>query len=215
MLPIGRGKQAVLLDNVLIIFVKYPQPGFVKTRLAKEIGKENAASLYRLFVEAILSRTDDKNFNRVIFYTPAEKRHQIKDWIGSDMDIYPQKGKDLGERLSHAFKFIFEKGAKRAVVIGSDSPTIDKKIILQAFKELEYNECVIGPSSDGGYYLVGLSYFHTEIFKDITWSTNKVYEQTLNRLRKLKLKFSSLDELFDVDNFEDLVTLKRSLRRDD
>ena len=199
----------MLLENILIIFVKYPQAGFVKTRLAKDIGKEEAVLLYRRFVEIILKRTDDMSFNRFIFYSPARKGRQIQKWLGYGLTTFAQKGNNLGERLSNAVGSTFRKGSKKVVVIGSDSPTIDKKIILKAFKELENKDCVIGPSLDGGYYLLGLSSFNREIFKDISWSTNKVFKQTINKLKKLRLRFNLLEQLSDVDNLKDLLRLMR------
>lgn len=198
----------MLLDNTLIIFVKYPQAGFVKTRLAKEIGNEEAALIYRRFVETILKQTNDTNFNRFIFYTPAHKRSQILEWLGHHLDTFAQEGKGLGQRLSNAIESAFRKGAKKVVVIGSDIPAIDKKIILKAFKGLENNESVIGPSSDGGYYLLGLSSFNREIFKNISWGTNKVLKETINKLKRLGLRFNFLEKLSDVDNLNDLLRLK-------
>lgn len=201
----------MLLDNVLIIFIKYPQPGFVKTRLAKDIGKENASILYRLFVEAVLSRTKDRDFKRIIFYYPPESKNRIRNWIGQDYDIYAQKGIDLGNRLSNAFEFTFKKGAKRVIAIGTDSPHLDKKIILKGFKELENKPSVVGPTLDGGYYLLGLSQFHQELFQDISWGTHKVFRQTLDILKKLKIKFSLLEKELDVDTLDDLILLKNKL----
>ena len=208
-------------DNVLIIFIKYPQAGFVKTRLAKEIGKKNASELYRLFVETILSQVKDKNFTRVIFYSPVSKRNEIKRWLGENpalarkggvnLVLYPQKGRDLGERLSDAFRLVFRKGAKRVVVIGTDSPTLDKKIVLDAFERLNNVQCVLGPALDGGYYLVGLSYFYREIFKGINWSSVKVFNQTLAIIKRLRIQFSLLKENFDIDNLCDLMSFRRRL----
>lgn len=197
-------------DNRLIIFIKYPEPGFVKTRLAKDIGEEQAAFLYCLFVEAILTRTEDDGFERVIFYSPSEKRDEIINWIGPER-LYPQKGKDLGERLSNAFSLVFNKGAKRVLAIGSDSPTIDNNIILRAFRELSNKQCVIGPSQDGGYYLFGLSSFNKDVFQGIKWSTEKVFEETINILKRSKFSFSILDKDFDVDKIEDIDFLKKKL----
>lgn len=200
-------------DNVLIIFVKHPEAGFVKTRLAKAIGKIEAALLYRFFVEAIIRRTETKKLKRIIYYTPARKKKEIMGWLGKNIEIYPQKGGNLGERLSSAFKWTFEEGARRVVVIGTDSPLLGKKVILKAFKELKNNQCVIGPSSDGGYYLLGLSSFYKEIFEGVEWGTDKVFKQTLNTINRLNLKCSLLDEHFDIDNAEDLILLKDTLRK--
>lgn len=203
----------MLLDRVLIIFVKYPQAGFVKTRLAKEIGKEKAARLYRLFVKAILARTNDANFTRFIFYSPLEKETQIRQWLNYPPYLYPQEGDNLGKRLSNAFEFTFKRGAKKAVVIGTDSPTVGKETVIKAFEELEQNDCVIGPSTDGGYYLLGLSNFRREIFDNIEWDTDIVFRQTVNILKGLKLQLSFLDEDFDVDNSQDLIKLRNRLEK--
>ena len=201
----------MLPDNVLIIFVKYPQPGFVKTRLAKEIGKKNASELYRLFVETLLARIKDKNFTRVIFYSPISKRNEIKRWLGDNLALSPQKGRGLGERLSYAFRLTFKNGAKRVVVIGTDSPALNKKLILDAFKKLKETQCVLGPAFDGGYYLVGLASFHEEIFQHIYWSSDNVFKQTLKTIKKSRISFSLLDKQLDIDNKDDLHTFCRGL----
>lgn len=211
MLLFRRRRKALLLDNVLIIFVKYPQAGFVKTRLAQEIGKENASELYRLFVETILAQIKDKNFTRVIFYSPISERNEIKRWLGEELALYPQKGKDLGEKLSGAFKLVFKGGAKRAMVIGTDSPTLNKKLILDVFKKLKDTQCVLGPAFDGGYYLLGLTSFYEEIFQHIDWSSNNVFKQTLGAIKKLRISFSLLGKQLDIDNKDDLHNFCRRL----
>lgn len=201
-----------MLENVLIIFVKYPEPGFVKTRLAEKIGKREAAGLYRLFAEAILARTEDACFSRIIFYSPSEKKSEIMDWLGYKTGVYyPQRGDTLGERLSNAIEVTFKDGAGKVVTIGTDSPTIDKEVILRAFKELEHKPCVIGPALDGGYYLIGLSSFHREIFEGIDWGTGNVLKQTKDRLNELKLDFTLLDKRPDIDSFDDLLVFKDEL----
>src|SRR3990167_5773931 len=198
-------------DNVLIIFVKYPQAGFVKTRLAKEIGKKNASELYRLFVETLLARIKDENFTRVIFYSPISKRNEVKRWLGNDLALSPQKGRGLGERLSDAFRLAFKNGAKRVVVIGTDSPALNKKLILDAFKKLKETQCVLGPAFDGGYYLVGSNSFYEEVFQHIDWSSDNVFKQTLRAIKKLRIIFSLLDKELDIDNKDDLRNFCRRL----
>lgn len=197
--------------DCLIIFVKYPEPGLVKTRLAKDIGNEKATVLYKSFVETILRATDDNNFKRIIFYTPPDKKDEMNEWLGNDIEMYPQKGSNLGERLYNAFRFTFDEGAKKAVVIGTDSPLLDKKIALEAFKELDKNECVIGPAADGGYYLLGLSRLCREIFHNIDWGTDKVYSQTLQALKGAGLGYCALEENFDIDEAADLKKLPKIL----
>lgn len=201
----------MLLKNVLIIFVKYPQPGFVKTRLAKDIGKDKACLLYRLFVETILKRTQDKRFSRIIFYSPANKKNEIEKWLGDDLEMYPQKGKDLGERLSQAFKFSFKKGAQRVIAMGSDSPMLDNKLILKAFNRLKQVNCVLGPALDGGYYLIGFSSFCPEIFQGIPWGESRVLEKTKDKIKKLGLELSLLESHLDIDNLDDLNMFQKIL----
>lgn len=203
---------SLMKSNVLIIFIKYPQVGFVKTRLAKDIGKRKAASLYRLSVEAVIKRTESRVFQRIIFYTPREKEEEVRSWLGGfNLEMYPQEGNNLGQKLMRAFDFVFKKGAVKTIIIGSDSPEIENKIIISAFKNLKNKHCVIGPSLDGGYYLLGLSRFYKEIFQRIDWGTGRVFKQTLKALNRLQLKVSCLGKLSDIDTLEDLVVLSRKL----
>lgn len=199
--------------DVLVIFVKYPQVGSVKTRLARGIGARKAALLYKLFVKSILETTNSNAYRRIIFSTPAEKEKETKNWLGNSIEVYLQKGNNLGERLSNAFQFVFQNGAKSVVTIGTDSPLLDEKSVFKAFRELKNKSCVIGPSQDGGYYLLGLSKFKKEIFQNIDWGTKNVFKQTLNILNKLKLKFSLLEADFDVDTIDSLILLKQRLRK--
>lgn len=201
-------------NNLLIIFVKYPQPGLVKTRLAKDAGKQNAAGLYRLFVEALLKRTEDKNYRRMLFYTPLDKESGVKKWLaGNGLEFHPQKGKDLGERLCGCFTYGFTGPAQRVVTIGTDCPMIDREIINSAFAALESKHCVLGPSLDGGYYLIGLSLLEEEIFKGICWGTKNVFNQTLRRIRATKMNYHILKPLFDIDTYQDAALLKEKLER--
>jgi rSAM/selenodomain-associated transferase 1 len=198
--------------NVLLIFVKYPLPGIVKRRLAKTIGRDAAACLYRMFVEVILKRTECGDFSRIVFFTPAARKQETARWLGEEIDILPQSRGDLGARLSMAFKQVFGLGGERVVVIGTDSPLIDKRIVSEAFKKLKHNDCVIGPSLDGGYYLLGLSHFYREIFQGINWGSRDVFNQTKAAVDRLKIKVSVLNKCFDIDDMDDLKQLSRSLK---
>lgn len=203
-------------SDVLIIFIKYPQAGVVKTRLAKGIGSENAARLYQAFVEAILKRTKSKSFQRIIFYSPADKEKEIRNWLGEAAPgsaFVLQKGRTLGERLCQAFRFAFANGAERAVAIGSDSPLIDKTLIVEALRKLKDAKCVIGPALDGGYYLIGLSSLHREIFQGIYWGTESVFDQTIVKLKQLKIRYALLGESFDIDSYCDIILLKKILQK--
>ena len=183
----------------------------MKTRLAKSIGIHKAALLSRIFVDVLLKRTEHKKYQRIIFYTPADKKKEIIDWLGSDIIIQPQKGNDLGQRLSRAFAFAFKIGAKKVVAIGTDNPLIDKKTLQEAFKKLSTKACVLGPALDGGYYLIGLTSLNERIFKGIPWSTQTVFRQTIQRLKRMKAGYSLLKKSFDVDTYQDIQLLRQRI----
>lgn len=204
-LKVGR---AAKHTDILVIFVKYPVPGTVKTRLAKSIGKKNAACLYRLFVETIIRRTSSRKYRRIVFYTPTERKEDFREWLGN-IEFFPQKGKDLGERMASTFKLLFKNGARRVVIIGTDSPLIKRCVINKAFALLKKRQCVIGPSFDGGYYLLGLSSFCSNIFQNIEWGSCRVFKQTLDRIHSSRLTYSLLKSNFDVDDIDDLLLFKR------
>lgn len=206
-------EKMVTENNILAIFAKFPQAGMVKTRLSTEIGCRKVVALYRIFVETIVKNTEDKDFKRILFYAPPAQKKNFSDWLGSEIALHPQKGRELGGRLASAYRFAFAQGAGRVVVIGTDSPLIDRNIIRKAFAKLKNRDCVLGPSRDGGYYLLGLSHPCAEIFEDIEWSTKKVLKQTLKTLNTLNVSYTLLDEHFDVDTRADLIELKHSLRK--
>jgi rSAM/selenodomain-associated transferase 1 len=194
------------MNLMLLIFVKYPEPGKVKTRLAKNIGSENAALLYREMAETIiyaLSKSTD--YGKIIFFDPPERRSDVTRWLKiNDLSFIAQEGNSLGERMSNAFSHAFSLGAPKAVIVGTDCPQITTHTISKAFEKLETSEVVIGPSYDGGYYLLGLSRFIPQIFHDIDWSTNLVFDQTVKKLRHNGIKSECLEMLRDVDTVEDL-----------
>lgn len=211
------------MDNCLLVFLKYPEVGAVKTRLAREIGHEKAARLYRLFVEATLRRMLDRNghYGQLLFYTPAEKGSEIKSWIGGNKcgvtaPLQPQIGPDLGERMLNALKTAYSNGVKNAVIIGTDSPTLAKEAINEAFFLLKDNNVVIGPTVDGGYYLVGISLPASRgLFSGIDWGSDRVFEQTMKRVREENVSYALLPLHYDVDNPVDLRTLKQEIFRMD
>jgi uncharacterized protein len=191
---------------MLLIFVKYPEPGKVKTRLAKYIGLENAALLYRKMAESIIHDLSElADHRKIIFFDPPERKHDVMRWLKFNaLSFIAQEGNTLGERMSNAFSHAFSLGADKAVIIGTDCPQITTQTILKAFEKLETSEVVIGPSYDGGYYLLGLRRFIPEIFDDIYWSTNLVFDQTIKKLRHNGINPECLEMLRDVDTVDDL-----------
>jgi rSAM/selenodomain-associated transferase 1 len=194
------------MNNNLLLFVKYPENGGVKTRLAKSIGDAAAVSLYKCFVEDILSSLQCINAHTWICYYPESSIDDMPGWLGSSYFYLLQKGENLGKRLQHCFKSSFDKGFEKTIVLASDIPEISENIINNAFKILEYKDAVIGPSFDGGYYLVGFNKksYAAQIFDDISWSTDLVYEETLRKIEAYKLRYSVLDKINDMDTIDDI-----------
>lgn len=197
--------------SVLIVFVKNPRPGDVKTRLAESVGDEKALQIY----EKLLNYT-----RSVIEPLSADVRIQV--WFSGyipdndfweDMDIGKrvQQGSDLGERMNHACATVFSEGFERAVVIGSDCADLTTPILAKAFKELERNDVVIGPSEDGGYYLIGMSALYRTLFRDKPWSTPRLLRQTMDSVEREGLACSLLEPLNDVDNGRDWERAREKL----
>jgi rSAM/selenodomain-associated transferase 1 len=207
------------MNNALIVFLKYPEPGQVKTRLAKDIGDEKACAIYKLLAEGVMKNIFSKNpmdFDVHIFFTPADKENEIRDWLnphlnkdqGAEAQFIPQEGYNLGERMSNAFKQTLQgKGYKRSTIIGTDCPGIDTTLIEDAFEVLKGKDIVIGPCKDGGYYLLGMSRLVLDLFVDIDWSTDRVFNQTIEKIQKNNLSFGILKTLADIDTQEDLYCL--------
>ncbi|HXV27534.1 MAG TPA: TIGR04282 family arsenosugar biosynthesis glycosyltransferase [bacterium] len=194
--------------------MKYPEPGKVKTRLAKDIGAEAAASLYRQASEKNLTVLAGVGgpFRLIVAFDPPENETEIKKWLNRFpvTDFLPQKGVELGERLEHAFHFAFRGDAGafrklRVMALGSDTLGLTHEIICKGFCALDSHDCVIGPTRDGGYYLIGLSFEERDIFRNIPWSTSEVYSRTVQYLNKAQLSYCRLPLLEDLDGIENLT----------
>ncbi len=188
----------------LLIFLKYPTPGQVKTRLAAVLGDQMACDVYRACAEITLERLASLRRESVVCVEPADALARVRTWLGPGWALRPQQGATLGDRLIEATAYAFAEGARRVVVVGTDSPWLAAPDVASAFEALERAGLVIGPTEDGGYYLIGLSRPARGVFADITWSTPSVYAQTLARACALKLSVERLPLGYDVDRLEDL-----------
>jgi len=195
------------LNSCILIFVKTPQPGRVKSRLARTIGEVHATELYKRFVLDILERLSDLDCAVQIWFTPGEQAARLQEWLGSVWSYQPQVGADLGARLGHAFQSAFAQGYERVVAIGSDSPDLPLVFLQSALLALENHDAVLGPSADGGYYTIGFraSRFLPAVFEDIPWSTKAVLATTLARLRQFQRTLLELPVWYDVDTIETLA----------
>jgi len=186
----------------LVIFLKAPRRGTVKTRLAAALGPEAALAAYRELVERILSQLRELPPVELRF-TPDDAREEIQPRLAPGWSAASQGPGDLGTRLTRAFADAFAAGAGRVVVIGSDCPEVTAADIREAWTALGSHDLVLGPAHDGGYWLVGLRRPAPELFADISWSTASVFEETLARARSQGLGVRLLRTLRDVDTPED------------
>ncbi len=195
--------------DVLLIFVKKPEKGRVKTRLAESIGHQRALEVYRQLLMITKRETRDVEVDKQVWYSPAVVNDDI--WSSPAYTKHSQQGEGLGKRMQQAFGQAFKKGYQKVVIIGSDCPYITADIINQAFAELENNDLVIGPSADGGYYLLGMAAYHPDLFDDKEWSSSSVLEQTLYDANEKELSVAKLPELNDVDTLEDLQAVAKDI----
>ncbi len=192
-------------DRTLVVFVKEPRPGAVKTRLAAAVGAETAAELYRVLAEAVLEATTPVpgEYERLVFFDPPEARRALREWLPG-VSLRAQAQGDLGARLADAFARAFGRGAARVVIVGSDAPFVSRETALRALAALDAADVVLGPAEDGGYYLIGLREPHPELVRGVDWSTPAVLEQTLARAVAARLAVRQLESLRDVDTLDDL-----------
>lgn len=197
-------------ENCLVIFVRNPEKGKVKTRIAEKFGEEKTLELYKNFVKDILERTASDSYKtRVFVWPPGSDVHLMKTF-GKTYEYRHQKGGDLGKRMYHAFVDTFAEGFEKVILIGSDIPQIDCSMIEEGFYKLEKSDAVIGPATDGGYYLIG---FHKDklsedVFKEIEWGEKSVYRETIDKLSILR--YSTVESMSDIDYYEDLINFYKT-----
>lgn len=196
-------------ERCIVVFVKYPGPGAVKTRLAATLGDGFARSLYRLFVADTLDMLKDADCDTVIACDPCCAAELYSEWLGIDRAYLAQTGDGLGERMANAFIRTFAMGYAQVLLIGSDIPDLPGATIEQAFCSLSDHGAVLGPSEDGGYYLIGFTRnaFTDCVFREIAWSTPAVFKETLARMQAQRLSAHILPPWRDVDTKEDLSAL--------
>ena len=185
-------------DPKLIVFVKAPRPGAVKTRLAESVGAPAACAAYRHLVETLLHQLQTLTAVELRF-SPDDAAREIQDWLIGGWTCSPQGAGDLGKRLQSAFQCAFKAGAKRVVIIGSDCPAVRAGDIRDAWNSLLEHDVVLGPASDGGYWLIGLRRPRPHLLENIPWSTERVFAETLTRIHRSGLSAQLLRELTDVD----------------
>jgi rSAM/selenodomain-associated transferase 1 len=193
--------------RAVLVFVRAPEPGRVKTRLAAAIGPEAALRVYRRLAEHTLREAAALAGEGVqvrVHHTPPDAGDAVRAWLGAGFAYLPQAEGDLGMRMEDAFARAFAEGAERVVIVGSDLPDVSASLLRRAFEALDAHPAVLGPARDGGYYLLGLTGMIDGIFRGIVWSTPDVLASTLDRFRAAGIDPVMLEELSDVDEAGDL-----------
>jgi len=198
-------KRMVKKENVenraLAIFVKNPELGTAKTRIAKDSSDEVAFDIYNNLLNITRGVVENVATNKYIFYS---KFIDTKDeWTSDHFNKKLQGGKDLGEKISNGFQVLFTEKYDKVLLIGSDCPYLTEEIILEAYSSLDQNDFVFGPTYDGGYYLIGMKQFSPLVFSNIEWSTEKVLETSIERVISMSGSYALLPRLKDVDHLKD------------
>lgn len=203
-----------MTSEAVLVFLRAPEEGRVKTRLSKCLNPAFVLALYRGFVGDTLDALNAFE-DKILYFWPPGKEKMLENWLGSGCVFSCQRGEDIGQRMANAFQDIFKKGYTRAILIGVDIPELGHDVIELAFKALQTRDAVIGPSADGGYYLIGFQKksFSKDIFDDIDWSTEKVLNQSVRAMSRLSIQYELLPELSDIDTPEDLKALSDRVRK--
>jgi uncharacterized protein len=203
-------------ETALVVMARYPEVGATKTRLARTIGVEGATRLYRAFLTDLARKFAGQAYDLHWAYTPNGVDYSafmatVAPSLVQYMRFFPQQGAELGARLHHAFQWTYERGYRRTIVIGSDSPHISRDIIVEAREALDAADVVLGPADDGGYYLIAMRRPY-DVFRGIPMSTSQVMQMTVDLAQQQGLRVCILETLLDVDEWPDLVRLARLLQ---
>lgn len=194
-------KTDIKFTTGIIVFIKNPRLGHVKTRLAKDVGDERALEIYlKLTAHTQCVLADVPYVNRNVYY--SDFIDDADDWSADTFIKGLQSNGDLGDRIKHAFSEVFEQNEK-VIIIGSDCAQLSANHIQQAIDALDNNNVVIGPSLDGGYYLLGMDSNFQFLFEDIEWSTESVFKTTKNKALAQGLSVAEIEKLSDIDYIED------------
>lgn len=195
--------------RLLLIFVKNPVLGKVKTRLARTIGNKKALEVYLQLLKHTVQITSHADCNKAVFYSDFIEEND--SWPDTMYQKQVQQGNDLGQRMLHAFIWAFGQQYGHVIIIGSDCPQLSTSVIQDAFEHLQTSDAVIGPAADGGYYLLGMKRLIPELFSNKIWSSTSVLADTTEDLQRLQVSYKQLLTLYDVDEEKDLALLAQEI----
>lgn len=197
---------------LVVLMTRVPLPGQTKTRLMTHLTGEECADLQRAFLQDLIDLlTNSIKLPACIFFTPEDRAQLLQDLVKNRLPLIPQTGGTLGERMSAAIRWGLAQGYEGVLVVGSDLPTLPASVFHEAVNRLADCDVVLGPTPDGGYYLVAAKADYPEIFQNITWGTNNVFATTIAQIKQMNLKPAVLRPWNDVDTVADLQLLKQQL----
>lgn len=196
--------------SALGIMFRIPEYGNVKQRLASQIGNDEALKAYSFMLYNTI--TNVSGLKGVDIYGFYEGNVSQQANVLESFDALPQQGKDLGEKMLNAVNRLLKMGYNKVILIGSDSPDMPLKVIYKALRKLDCYDLALGPSEDGGYYLIGMKRLLPAVFKDISWGTSAVMSSTLENIKKAELSVSLLQQWYDIDNLKGLNRWKQGRR---
>lgn len=199
------------MRSALVVMARCPRVGGGKTRLARDIGAERADRLYRAFLQDIEGRFADRERTLVWAFDPPDADFPSLTGFGSR--CLPQRGEDLGQRMWNCFRTLCSEGLERVIMIGADVPHVCDEWLTEAEAQLAATDVVLGPTNDGGYYLIAMREPH-DVFTDVAMSTDRVLAETVRKAEAGALRVHLLPRSFDIDEGRDLVQLRTFLQRD-
>lgn len=202
------------MRHALAVAAKAPRPGTVKTRLQPLLSADEATELYRCFLKDTIESMENVSAAQIVIsYTPAGGERYFDGVLTNGHRMIAQRGESFGDRLYYALEDLLREGFDTASIMDADSPTLPREYIAQTFEELARpgDRVVLGPASDGGYYLIGIKRPHRRLFEEIAWSTPSVLAETVDRAAQIGLEVKLLPEWYDVDDTGDFERLKREI----
>ena len=197
-------------ENALIVFAREPKQGRVKTRLLTDLDAELVTGLYRAFVQDMMRLAlEEPAWQPYLYYADAEENPPFLSGFRDRCAVVRQEGKDLGERMFRAARDCFHQGHQRVIIIGTDCPALCAADLREAFTVLRETPFCLGPSADGGYYLIGMSVLRDELFFDVEWGTGSVLRKTLEKMKQIEHNVSLLSEKEDIDTVASLANYIR------